>query len=43
LQRTPTGNLAILIFEVVDADRMFAGVDNSGAPLDAGRFSISAR
>ena len=35
LQHTPTGDLAIVIFEVDDAPRMFAGVGSSDAPVDA--------
>ncbi|HXI54680.1 MAG TPA: hypothetical protein VNO55_01375, partial [Polyangia bacterium] len=35
LQHTPTGDLAIVIFEVDDPARMFAGVSNSDEPLDA--------
>jgi hypothetical protein len=35
LQRTPTGDLAIVIFEVDDPGRMFAGLASSDEPLDA--------
>jgi hypothetical protein len=35
LQHTPTGDLAIVIFEVEDPARMFAGVGTSAEPLDA--------
>jgi hypothetical protein len=35
LQHAHAGDLAIVIFEVDDAARMFAGVGNSDAPLDA--------
>ena len=35
LQHTPTGDLAIVIFDVEDPARMFTGVSNSGEPLDA--------
>ena len=35
LQHTQTGDLAIVIFEVDDAARMFTGVGGSDAPLDA--------
>jgi hypothetical protein len=34
LQHTATGDLAIVVFEVDDAPRMFAGVGRSDAPLD---------
>ena len=35
LQHTAAGDLAIVIFEVDDASRMFAGAGSSDAPLDA--------
>lgn len=35
LQRAPSGDVAIVIFEVDDPARMFAGVAASNAPLDA--------
>jgi hypothetical protein len=35
LQRSPSGDIAIVIFEVDDPARMFAGVAGSDAPLDA--------
>lgn len=35
LQRTPTGDVAIVIFEVEDPARMLAGVASSDDPLDA--------
>ncbi|HEY8943464.1 MAG TPA: hypothetical protein VIM73_04340 [Polyangiaceae bacterium] len=34
LQHTPAGDLAIVIFEVDDAARMFAGIGNSHEPFD---------
>lgn len=35
LQHTPSADLAIVVFEVEDVPRMFAGVGSSDAPLDA--------
>jgi hypothetical protein len=35
LQPTPAGDIAIVIFEVADPARMFAGVGSSDEPLDA--------
>jgi len=34
VQRTPSGDVAIVIFEVDDPGRMLAGVAESNAPLD---------
>ena len=34
LQHTPTGNVAIVVFEVVDPARMLAGTATSSEPID---------
>ena len=35
LQRTPNGDLAIVVFDVIDPARMLAGTASSTEPLDA--------
>jgi hypothetical protein len=35
LQRTPNGDLAVVVFDVIDPARMLAGTASSTEPLDA--------